>query len=196
MMKKIGYRSYFAGAVEAVASTGGALMPPVMGAAVFIMSEYTGIPYLQILKHALLPALLYYVSIFFMVHLEAAKTGIGSLAKDAVYIRPQNLWKQFYLFTPLVVIVAVLVKGYSPMYAVLISLAAIIVIASFRKATRMGISKIASALIDGVHSAIGVAMACAAAGIVVGIASYTGLGLRFTSFMLSVADSNLLFYLQ
>lgn len=191
MMKKIGYRPYFAGAVEAVASTGGAIMPPVMGAAVFIMSEYTGIPYLQILKHALLPAILYYVSIFFMVHLEAVKTGIGCLAKDEIYVRPTDLWKRIYLFIPMIIIVVVLIKGYSPMFAVLISLASIIVVAAFRKATRMGIFKIAMALIDGVRSAIGVAMACAAAGIVVGVASYTGLGLRFTSFMLTVADNNL-----
>ncbi|MDK2816848.1 MAG: hypothetical protein PWR22_1477 [Moorella sp. (in: firmicutes)] len=189
MMKKIGYRPHFAGAVEAVASTGGQIMPPVMGAAVFIMSEYTGIPYITILKNAILPAILYYAAVMFMVHLEAVKTGLKSLSSDELP-KIRNLWKRLYLFIPLVVIVGTLVTGFSPMYAVLVSLVSILLVAAIKPETRMGIKAIGQSLINGVRGALEVAMACACAGIIVGIASYTGLGLKITSVLIDVAQGN------
>lgn len=191
MMKKIGYKPHYAGAVEAVASTGGTIMPPVMGAAVFIMSEYTGMPYVTILKHAIFPALLYYIAVLIMVHLEAVKMGIGTPESLGAVTSIKTLILRSYLFIPLIVVVAILIKGYSPMLAVIVSLISVIVIAAFSAKTRMGIRKIGIALIDGVKGAMSVAMACATAGIIVGVVSYTGLGLKFSSFMLNIAANSI-----
>lgn len=190
LMKKTGYKPEFAGAVEAVSSTGGQIMPPVMGAAVFIMSDFTGIPYIEIIRYALLPAILYYLSVFFIVHFEAVRTNIP-LADPGTLPSIKQLVKGSYMLIPLVVIVVVLAYGYSATYACLFSMVLVVVFSWFKKEDRMGIRKIAAALIDGAKGTIAVAMACGTAGIIVGVINYCGVGIKFTSFMLAFAQNRM-----
>lgn len=191
MMKKNGYSKTFAGAVEAVSSSGGQIMPPVMGAAAFIMSEFTGIPYSKIILAALLPALLYYLAVFVMVDLEARKIGIMPSGENDPNWAWKRILKRSYLFLPLVVLVALLIEGYSATYACLFSMIAVIFVSWFDKRTRLAPIKIVQCLIKGAKGTVGVALACACAGIVVGIINYTGIGTRLSSIVLSLSGDNL-----
>jgi TRAP transporter 4TM/12TM fusion protein len=198
-MKKVGYRPEFAGAVEAAASTGGQIMPPVMGAAAFIMAEMTGIAYIDIVKAAVVPAILYYLGVGMMVHLEAAKTGLRGLPKSMLPHAGETLRRGWHLLIPLITIVYFLMVGRSAFWAafqsiniaVLVALIGFVVRRDFKsgKALILGIPK---ALENGARSAIGVAAACACAGIVVGVVTLTGLGLKFGHLVLQVAGGNLL----
>lgn len=191
LMKKNGYSDEFSGAVEAVASTGGQIMPPVMGAAAFVMAEYTGLSYGQIILAAMIPGILYYLAVFVMVHFEAKKLGLvpdKEMGKDLTF---KSLIKDAYLFLPLVVLVVFLILGYSATYAVLRALLAVFLVSLIKKETRMGIKRILNCLVSGAKGCITVALACACAGIVVGIVNYTGLGTRFSSLMSSVAGNSL-----
>lgn len=192
MMKKAGYSSTFAGAVEAVASTGGQIMPPVMGSAAFIMSEFTGIPYSKILLCALVPALLYYLAVFIMVHLEARKIGILPSKEENPELKMKRLLKKVYLFLPLVVLVIILANGYSPTYSVMFSLVSVIIISYFDKNTRLGLRKILNCFVSGAKGVLGVAMACSCAGIVVGVINYTGVGVRLSALLLDLSQNNLM----
>lgn len=190
LMKKAGYKKEFAAAVEAVASTGGQLMPPVMGAAVFVMCDFTGIPYVQILRCAILPALLFYSAVFFMVHFEAVKLNLAGVPLSQL---PEKsaLIKGAYQLLPLVAIVIMLALGYSPTYACLLAIVSIIVISWGDAKHRMGIKAICQAITAGAQGAVSVAVTCATAGIVVGIVNYSGLALKFTSIMLAIGKENL-----
>jgi TRAP transporter 4TM/12TM fusion protein len=191
LMKGIGFEPHVAGAVEATASSGGALMPPVMGAAAFVMAEFLGVPYISICKSALIPAILYYLAIFSVVHFYSLKIGIRGLPPEDI----PSLKKVFYekwLFTlPLVVLIYVLVRGYSPRVAVLYSLFAIVAVSQFKKETRMNPSRIADALAKTAYSSIMVACACATAGIVIGVVLLTGMGAKITSLVLSLSSGHL-----
>jgi TRAP transporter 4TM/12TM fusion protein len=191
LMKRTGFKQEFAAAVEATASTGGQIMPPVMGAAAFVIAEYTGIPYIQICKHALIPALLYYLALFMAIHFEASKTGLLGVSKEE---RPKLKWVIFtkgHLFLPLMVIIYFMLAGYTPMYACIYATATVVLIALLRSDTRMGLIKILGALESGAKNMLPVAAACGCAGIVVGIINLTGLGLKFTSLILVVAGNSL-----
>jgi TRAP transporter 4TM/12TM fusion protein len=190
LMKKNGYPKYYAGAVEAVASTGGVIMPPVMGAAAFVMSEFTGIPYVQIMKHAFLPALLYYLSIFFMIHFDALKMNIKPL-DDIPILTKKDAIRKSYFFLPIIVLVIVLVLGYSPTKAVLFCTLFTVIISQLDKDTRMGPKKILDALISGGKGTISVGMVCATAGIIVGVVSFTGLGNKISGSLVALAQNNL-----
>ncbi|MEY8337131.1 TRAP transporter permease [Lachnospiraceae bacterium 62-35] len=194
LMKKAGYKPEFAAAVEAVASTGGQLMPPVMGAAVFVMCDFTGIPYVEILKCAILPALLFYSAVFFMVHFEAVRWKLSGVSSENMP-KKQTLVKGAYQLFPLAAIVVMLVLGYSPTYACLLAIISIIVVSWINPEKRMGILAIGQALSEGAKGAVGVAVTCATAGIVVGIVNYSGLALKFTSLMLAIGKENLLLVL-
>ena len=189
MMKKQGYPSHFAGAVEAAASTGGQIMPPVMGAAAFIMVEYTGIPYAQIMKHAMLPAFLYFFAIYVMVHMEAKKLGLGALSKEDL----PNVWRVLrsrgYLFVPILAIVYFLFKGFTPARAAFWAIILLIALAFLfdQKNRKNMLSALRSALEDAPVVVAPVTTATAAAGIIVGMILITGLGLRMTSIVLSVS---------
>lgn len=191
LMKRNGYSAEFAGAVEAVSSTGGQIMPPVMGAAAFIMAEYTGIPYGRIILAALIPGLLYYLSVFVMVHFEAKKLGLKPEKSGGEELSFKNLIKDAYLFLPLVILIVYLVLGYSATYAVLRALVAILIVSLFKKKTRLGFKQILNCLVKGAKGTVTVALACACAGIVVGIVNYTGLGTRLSSLMSIVAGNSL-----
>ncbi|MCI0484892.1 MAG: TRAP transporter fused permease subunit, partial [candidate division NC10 bacterium] len=191
LMKRTGFKHEFAAAVEAVASTGGQIMPPVMGAAAFVIAEFTGIPYIEICLHALIPALLYYLALFMAIHFEASKTGLAGVPKEERPRLGRVLAEQGHLFLPLVVIVYFMLAGYTPMYACIYATLSVVVLAALRKQTRMGIRKTLEALEFGAKNMLPVAAACACAGIVVGVINLTGLGLKFTGLMLYIAKDSL-----
>jgi TRAP transporter 4TM/12TM fusion protein len=194
LMKRMGFKPAFAGAVEAVASTGGQIMPPVMGAAAFVMAEYLGVGYLTVAKYALAPAILFYVALFAAVHFEAKRKGIGSVPVEDQIPLKDVIRERGHLFIPLVVIVGVLVMGYSAPYAALCGILSVVPVAALRKSTRhyVTIDNILSALEDGARNVISIAAACACAGIVVGVIDITGLGLSFSNFVIEAAQDTLL----
>lgn len=191
LMKKVGYRPNFAGAVEAAASTGGQILPPVMGAAAFIMSEFTGIPYIRIVGSAVVPALLYYLGVMIMVHLQASKQGLLGIPKEELPDFKSTMLNGFHLLLPLISVIVCLMY-FSPLKAAFISIIVALVVCNFRKHTRLKPKDVLYALEDGAKKAIGVAAACACAGIIVGVVTLTGLGLTFANLIVSLAGGLLL----
>ena len=191
LMKKTGYNPKFAGAVEAVASTGGQFAPPIMGAAGFIMAEFLGVPYRTIMLAAIIPALLYYVTIFMVVHFEAKKIGLTGIAKENIPNMVQVLKDRGHLIIPLAVLIALLSTGVTPLYAAVFALIATVIASWLRKSTRMTPRIIIDSLVEGSKGAIGVGMACAIVGVVVGTISLTSLGLTLGNNILSIAGENL-----
>ncbi|AGT33380.1 C4-dicarboxylate ABC transporter [Geobacillus genomosp. 3] len=192
MMKRLGYGKEFAGAVEATSSTGGQLMPPVMGAAAFLMVEFIGgISYWEIAKAAAIPAILYFAGIWMMTHFEAKRIGLRGLTEDEMPNRKEVLGK-IYLLVPIVVVIVLLMSGMSVMRAALWSIVAIIVVSGLKKETRLGWRDIIDALVDGARSALSVAAATAAAGIIVGVVTKTGLGLKMANGLIDLSNGVLL----
>ena len=191
LMKRLGYRPAFAGAVEAVASTGGQIMPPVMGAAAFIIAEMLGIPYIKVAIAAAIPAILYYFALMYMVHLEAIRLGLRGLPKEEL----PNLWSTLrgrgYLLIPAILLVYWLTVGYSPMKAGVWAIGSVFVFSFFRRATWMGPMKLIEALKRGGTGCLEVATACACAGIVVGAITQTGLGLKFSTIVIEASKGYL-----
>ncbi|MGI9259250.1 MAG: TRAP transporter permease [Gammaproteobacteria bacterium] len=185
-MKKTGYRPAFAGAVEATASTGGQILPPIMGASVFIMMDILGTDYLSIAKAALIPALLYYVGVFWMVDLEARRTGVRGLPDDEIPLARDVIREGGYLLLPIAVLLyALLIAQVSPLRAGLIGALSCIAVGSFKKESRLGLKAIASALFVTMRSSIMVVAACALAGVVVGVLGLSGLGLNIANIILN-----------
>ncbi|NLW56999.1 MAG: TRAP transporter permease [Firmicutes bacterium] len=184
VMKKTGYDKDFAAAVEAAASTGGQIMPPIMGAAAFLMAEMTGVPYAKIAVAGIFPALLYFTGIFLMVHFEAKKTGLKGLSKESL----PNFFKLFfikgYLLLPIVVLIVTMSSGYTPSRAACLAILTAIIVSSFRKDTRLTPKTFIESLENGAKNTIGVAAACSIAGIIVGIVSLTGIGLKLAEGLL------------
>lgn len=194
LMKRLGYRPAFAGAVEAVASTGGQIMPPVMGAAAFVMAEIMGISYLDVMLIALIPAVLFFVSVFLAIHFEAKRQGLGGLPDEDIPLTRTVLRERGHQVLPLVVIIATLFSGYSPAMAAFYGILSLLPTVMLRRTTRaeFRFSLLLEGLYDGVRNAIQVALACACAGIVVGVIVHSGLGLEFTSVIRTVASNSLL----
>lgn len=176
LMKRIGYPDYFAGAVEASASTGGILMPPIMGATAFIMSSFLGVPYSVIMLAGFAPAILYFLGIFFMVDLQAKKQGMKGLAPEELPSLKKTISERGHMLLPLAFIMYMLVAGYTPLFSAMAGLVAIIVLSSFKKTTRMHWKDVVNALDDGARSAAPVAVSCAIVGFIVGSVGMTGLG--------------------
>ncbi|UEM07772.1 TRAP transporter permease (plasmid) [Skermanella rosea] len=194
LMKGIGYRPAFAGAVEAVASTGGQIMPPIMGAAAFVMAEFLGVGYLQVAAYALIPAVLYYLAVFAAVHFEARRVGmVGMPRADLPRVR-EVLVERGHLFLPMVIIVGVLMAGFSAPYAALIGIISVPPVTLMRRTTRheMTVAALIDALENGARNTLGVALACACAGIVIGVIAQTGLGLTFTGIVIAAAQNSLI----
>lgn len=192
LMKRTGYQPHFAGAVEAVASSGGQLMPPVMGAAAFVISEMTGISYLRICAAALIPAVLYYAGLFTAVHLEAKRTGLRGLTDEEVPKLSYTLRTQGYLaISALVLVYFLAVRLTSPSYAAFWGIISAIVLSFVKPETRLSLKGFLKALEAGAKGALSVVAACAAAGIVVGVVTLTGLGLKFSGMVLSLSHGNL-----
>jgi TRAP transporter 4TM/12TM fusion protein len=194
LMRKIGYRPAFAGSVEAVASTGGQIMPPIMGAAAFVMAEFLGVSYLHVAAAALIPAMLYFLAVFLSVHFEAKRTGMRGLPRAELPRLGAVLKERGHLFLPLVVIIGVLLDGYSAPYAALCGIISVVPTAMLRRATRAEISihTVLDGLVAGARNTVTVALACACAGIVVGVITLTGLGIAFTSVVLAAAQNTLI----
>lgn len=192
MMKKLGYRPAFAGAVEAAASTGGQLMPPVMGAAAFLMAEFVGVPYFDVVKAAVIPALLYYIGVWLGVHYEAKKYGLKGTPREELPKFGPLFMEKGHLAIPLAVIVYLLVSGYTPMRAALAAIALSIICACLRKSTRIGLKEIVNGLIDGSKGVLGVLIACATAGIIIGVVTKTGVGLKVATALLDLSGGQLL----
>jgi TRAP transporter 4TM/12TM fusion protein len=189
MMKRIGYTASFAGAVEASASTGGQLMPPVMGAAAFLMSDILGIPYIQICATALIPSFLYFLSLLLMIDFEAARKGLKGM--DAADIPPIiNALKRSYLLLPIPVLVVVMIVGYTPFRAAFVATGSAVLASFFSKETRMGPARILEALAVSAQRTILIAAACAAAGIIIGVVTLTGIGLNISSVIITSSGGN------
>lgn len=191
LMKSVGYKNEFAGGVEAASSSGGQIMPPIMGAAAFIMAEMTGVPYGKLIIHAAIPAVLYYVSVFLMVDIEAAKMGLSGLTKDKLPRMLAVLKNGGFLLLAPLSIVYMLLAGYSPIKASYMAVMLVIVASFMRKATRMNLKKFIEALELGARGALSVIAACAVAGIIVGCVTLTGLGLKFADLIVALAHGQL-----
>jgi TRAP transporter 4TM/12TM fusion protein len=210
MMKKVGYRPHVAGAIEAAASTGGQLMPPIMGAGAFLMAEFTNTSYLTIIKVALVPAIMYYVTVLFFVHYEAKKHGLEGQPRESLPRVLGVVREGLHFIIPVVILIYVLVMNYSPMMAGFVAVMSTVAASLLANAVRWGVSSIrlsagdpgrvsagrfaldeikliAGALEKGAINAIMVSIACAAAGIIVGMVTLTGMGLKFSSLVLELS---------
>ena len=192
MMKKVGFKGHVAGAIEAVASTGGQIMPPVMGAAAFIMAEILGVPYYKVALAAAIPALLYYLCLFIVIDLEAAKLGISGLKRADLPKFKDVMLSEGHLFAPLIVLIVMLVVLlYSPMKASFYTIISILLVSYLKPKTRMTPTKIFAALKEGGISTISVASACACAGIIVGMFVLSGLGHKLSYILVQMSGGNL-----
>ena len=182
LMKKIGYSKEFAGAVEASASVGGQILPPVMGAAAFIMAEMLGIPYKDIALAATLPALLFYLGVIVQIHLRATKDGLKGISRENLPEVMSVIKDRGHLFIPLIFLMYMLFfSGTTIIYSAFLTIILTVIVAMLRKSTRLSLLDIIGALEDGARSAVAVAIACAAVGIVVGVATQTGFGLKLAN---------------
>lgn len=190
LMKSVGYEPYFAGAVEAVASTGGQIMPPVMGAGAFIMAQFLGVPYIQVALAAVVPALLYYFAVMVQVHFEATRLGL----KGIPWAQLPPLWpllkSKGFLLIPLIAIIYFLIAGYTPLRAAFNGILVSFVLSWINKETRLTPERILEAFEAGARGAIGVACACATVGMVVGMGTLTGLALRIANAIVTLAGGS------
>nr|WP_239544604.1 TRAP transporter permease [Virgibacillus halotolerans] len=190
--KRTGYKPSFAAAVEAAASTGGSILPPIMGSSAFLMAAVTQISYGAIVIAAIIPGVLYYVSLLIMVHFEALRLDLPRAAREDIPRIANVLKEGWYYFIPLIVLVLFLVQGYSPSKTGLYGILSVIMVSWFNKNSRMGIRKIMIAMVDGAKSSIPVTTACAAAGLVIAGIMSTGLGGKLTSIVLGLTEGMLL----
>jgi TRAP transporter 4TM/12TM fusion protein len=186
LMKRVGYHKKTAGAIEAGASTGGQIMPPIMGAGAFIMAEITGIPYSDIAIAAIIPALLYFISVYFMVDFEAAKLGMRGMREDELPAF-RTMARQAFLFLPILILIIALFMGYSVIRAGTLATVAAAVV-SWLTPYRMNLKAIARAFEIAGHMSIQIIAVCACAGIIVGVISLTGVGARFSNLLLGMAE--------
>lgn len=196
LMKKTGYSDEFAGAVEASASVGGQLLPPVMGAAAFIMAENLGIRYSVIIVHAAIPALLYYLGIITQVQLRAGKNGLLGLPREQLPIAGKVFKEKGHLLIPIAVLLYFLLfSGRTVIFSAVITIIATVIIACLKKSTRMNFKDICDSFAEGAKATVPVAIACACVGIIVGVTSKTGFGLTMANAIISLGSQNLLFTL-
>ncbi len=189
MMKRLGYKPEFAGAVEAAASTGGQIMPPIMGAAAFLMAEYMNVTYAEVATRAILPAILYFTGIFIAVHLEAKKLGLRGMSKDQLP-KVSKLIRKVYLLLPLVLLVGLVSSGARSMqFAASVSIIAAILVAFFNKDDRITLKKIFEALSEGGKGVITVAVACGIAGIIAGCITATGLASKLIGAVITASNA-------
>ena len=190
LMKSVGYEPHFAGAVEAVASTGGQIMPPVMGAGAFIMAQFLGVPYIEVAIAAVVPALLYYFAVMVQVHFEACRLGL----KGIPWAQLPPIWpllrSKGFLLIPLIAIIYFLLAGYTPLMAAFNGILVSFVLSWLNKETRLTPARIFEAFQSGARGAIGVACACATVGMVVGMGTLTGLALRIAGAIVSAAGGS------
>ena len=187
LMKRFGYSANFAGAVEAAASTGGQIMPPVMGAAAFIMAEFLGVPYVSVMVAALLPALLYYLSVYLGVHNEAVRTGLRGVPAAEIAPLGGVLRRGAHFGVPLVALIVLLFQGYTPFRAAFVGIVTLVAVAMLRRATRLGPRQLWTGLEAGARGSIMIAATVGCAGLIVGVLDLTGLGINFIGAILSLS---------
>lgn len=196
LMKKVGYRASFAAAVEAVASTGGQIMPPIMGASAFIIADIVGVTYLEVATAALIPAILYFATVIISVDIEAVKSGLKGIPREDLQRPILVLRKDGHLMIPLLVLLGSLaILHTSPIRAALFAILSMVVVSWIRKSSRMGINKIISALIIGAKNSLEVLIACATAGIVVAVLNLTGLGQIIAAVIVELSQGIIFFAL-
>ena len=193
LMKRTGYKAEFAAAVEAVASTGGQFAPPIMGAVGFVMAEFLGVDYTKVMIAAFLPAFLYYLGIIVSVHLEAKKLGLKGLSKEHIPDAIEVIKERGHLIIPLVVLMGMMMAGYTPLFSAVISIFSTVIASWLRKETRMGLNTIIGATVEGARGAVGVGMSCVLIGLIIGTVSLTSLGLNFGYVILRVVGEGQLF---
>jgi len=192
MMKALGYRPEFAAAVEASASTGGQIMPPIMGAAAFVMVEFLNMSYVDIAKAAAIPAILYFTGVFLMVHFEALRQGLKGLPRQSLPKLTEVILRRGYLILPLVLIFWLMEAGFTAAKAAVWSMALSFVLGIFRRETRMGLRDLLLTMEAAARAALPVIAACAAAGIIVGVVTLTGIGLKLSANMMDLAGNSVL----
>ena len=191
MMKKVGFEPHVAGAVESVASTGGQLMPPIMGAAAFVMADYLNVPYLSVAKAAILPAIIYYMATFAFVHFYTLKLGIKK-ESDLDLPPVRKIIKDFWVFLPpLFVLVWFLIAGFSTSLVVMYTIIVVFVMSMFKKEFRLTPRRLLAGLSDAANESTTVTGACAAAGIVIAVVLLTGLGVKIGNFVIHFSGGNL-----
>ena len=187
LMIKTGYKPHTAAAIEAAASTGGQFMPPIMGAAAFLIAAFTETPYLEIVKIAAIPSLLYFFGVGMMVHFIAAREGLKGLPKDQLPNLKTALLKHGYMLSPIVLILSILIAGYSAQIGAAAAVVFTIALSWLRKETRMGPRKIGAALVKGAINSLSVGATAGVIGIIMGVVTMTGLGIKFSSVVLSMS---------
>ncbi len=190
LMKQTGYKKEFAGAVEAVASTGGQFCPPIMGAVGFVMAEFLNLSYTYVMLAAIVPAFLYYLGLLFAVHFEARRLGLSGLSKENIPDAMKVLREQGHLVLPLVVLIALMFLGYTPLYAAVIAIAATVAASWLRRETRMTWDKIVAACVEGARGAVSVGVCCVIIGVIIGTVTLTSLGLNMGYLILSVVENS------
>ena len=192
MMKRTGFKPEAAAAIEAVASTGGQIMPPIMGAAAFVMAEFLGATYGQVMLAAMIPAMFYYGALFAAIHFNAVRSGLRGLPREELPILGQIIWRQGHLLLPLVIIFVLLSQGFTATYAAIMSTVSVMLLSWVRPESRITPRRLVDALREGAENTVPVAMATAAAGVVIGVILQLGLAIRFTGFLVDVAGGNLI----
>jgi len=195
MMKRLGYRAKFAAAVEACASSGGQITPPIMGAAAFIIAEFLNTSYLSVIVAAIVPAFLYFATVYFMVHLEADKYDIASIPKDQLPRFGPVMRRGWHLLLSLVVLIGFLVVGFTAMHAAFWAIVSLVILSFVNENTRMSAVDIFAALETGVRSTVPVTVACGCAGIIIGSIFASGLGLKFTNGVIDLSGGSLIILL-
>jgi TRAP transporter 4TM/12TM fusion protein len=191
LMKQAGYTKEFAGAVEAAASTGGLLMPPIMGAGAFIMAEFLQVPYVKIIKAAVFPSLLFYGAVFTAIHFEALKMGMRGLPKESLPSLLNVLRERGLLLIPIIVLVALIIVAYPLMRAAFYSICLLVPIAMIRRLTRISPTRLFGAFESAAMAILPVTAACATAGIIIGVVNLTGMGLKLSVLLLGLAGGNI-----
>ncbi|MGN0773266.1 MAG: TRAP transporter permease [Candidatus Ventricola sp.] len=193
LMKKTGYKKDFAAAVEAVASTGGQFTPPIMGAVGFVMAEFMAVSYIKVMLAAAIPAFLYYLALIYSVHLEAKRLGLSGLSPENIPKAGKVLRERGHLLVPLIVLLALMFMGYTPLFAAIAAIFVTIPVSWLRRDTRMGLKTILRATVEGSRSAIGVGVSCIIIGVIIGSVNMTSLGLNFGNLILKVVGEGQLF---
>ena len=193
LMKKTGYKKEFAGAVEAVASTGGQFTPPIMGAVGFVMAEFMSVSYTKVMLAAMIPAFLYYLGLMRSVHLEAKRLGLSGLSPESIPTAAAVLKQQGHLLLPLVVLLGMMFMGYTPLYAAIVAIFVTVPVSWLKKETRMTPRIILQAIVEGSRSAVGVGISCVIIGVIIGSVNMTSLGVNFGNLILKIVGEGQLF---
>ena len=195
LMKQVGYKPSFAGAVEALASNGGQIMPPIMGAAAFLLASYAGVPYFEVMKASIIPAFLYFSTLTWFIHLEAKKQRLEGLPKGSTPKALAVLGDRGYLLAPLALLIILLANGYSPLLSGFYAIFSLVAVSWLRPQTRIGVKAFITALIEGARNSVLIIVVCAAVGLVVGTFTLTGLALSISSTIINTTGGNLVLVL-